>query len=88
MLTKDFIISNILGLHIRASDKLVDCANSYISEIFMIHDKKKIDTKRIMQVLSSGAKKGDKIKIEIIGEDAENAMQAITKLIESGFGEN
>ena len=88
MITKEFTISNTLGLHVRASDKLVECASKFISDVKMIFKNEQIDCKRILQVISLGAKQGDKIAIVITGQDAKQAIVALSELIESGFGEN
>ncbi len=88
MLSKDFTISNILGLHVRASNKLVECANSFISEVDLLYNDQKIDAKRILQVMTLGAKKNDTITIFVYGADADAAFAKISELIESGFGEN
>lgn len=87
MIHKYFKIKNLLGLHIRASDKLVKCANNFISEIFIIYNTQRIDAKRIMQVISAGLKKGDEILVEVSGEDELSAFESISRLIEAGFDE-
>ena len=88
MITKEFIIPNTLGLHVRASNKLVECACKFISDVKMIFNDEQIDCKRILQVMSSGAKMGDKIAIVVTGNDANQAITALSELIESGFGES
>ncbi|HZX13150.1 MAG TPA: HPr family phosphocarrier protein [Thermodesulfobacteriota bacterium] len=43
--------------------------------------------KSILGILSLAAIKGSELKIVTTGEDAEEALGEIEKLIESGFGE-
>lgn len=88
MLTKNLTISNTLGLHVRASNKLVECASKFISEIYIELGQERIDAKRILQVMTLGAKLNDIITISVIGSDAELALEKLTELIDSGFGEN
>lgn len=83
----ELAIINDLGLHIRASDKLVRCASAFVSEIEITFNNKSIDSKRILQVMSIGAIKGDVLSFAINGPDESLATKKITELLESGFGE-
>ncbi len=87
MLKKDFIIQNKVGLHARPASLLVQIANKFKSNIMIEKDGNKVNAKSILGILSLGAEKGAHITIEIEGEDEEAAMQALTQLIESNFGE-
>jgi phosphotransferase system HPr (HPr) family protein len=41
-----------------------------------------------MGMLTLGATQGSKIQIEVTGEDADKAVRAIEKLVDSRFNEN
>ncbi|MCD6427507.1 MAG: HPr family phosphocarrier protein [Caldisericaceae bacterium] len=87
MLKKDFIIQNKVGLHARPASLFVQTANKFKSNITVEKDGNKVNAKSILGILSLGAEKGAHITIEIEGEDEEAAMQALTQLIGSNFGE-
>jgi phosphocarrier protein HPr len=86
-LERSFTIVNQLGLHARAAAQLVQTANRYRSEIHVEKDGMQVNGKSIMGVLTLAAAKGSQITVSCEGEDAETALAALAKVIESGFGE-
>ena len=86
-LSKVFMIKNKLGLHARAASMFVLLSNRFSSDIKLIKDGYEVNGKSILGILSLAAIKGSELKIVTTGEDAEEALGEIEKLIESGFGE-
>lgn len=82
-----FLIKNELGLHARAAANFVKVANRFRSEIFVVKDKVRVNGKSIMGVLMLAAAKGTAIDIETEGDDCNEALEALGKLIEEKFGE-
>ncbi len=82
------LISNELGLHARAASKLVKLANSYSCEINIYKNGNIANAKSIMGLLTLAAGKGSEIEVETKGDDADTALEAITKLIADKFGES
>ena len=80
-------ITNVLGLHARASSKLVKLTNKFNSQINVSKGNLVIDAKSILGILSLGASFGTEIKIEIVGDDEETAMIEIIDLFQNKFGE-
>jgi len=80
-------ISNKLGLHARASSKLVNITNQFESEIKISKENLEIDAKSILGILSLAASCGTEIVIKIVGNDEEDAMKKIIELFDSKFGE-
>jgi len=80
-------ISNSLGLHARASAKLTQLAGSYPCEIWMERNARRVNAKSIMGVMMLAAGKGAKIIIETEGERADEALDALLKMITGKFGE-
>jgi phosphocarrier protein HPr len=87
MLINHVIIQNKLGLHARASAKLVAIASKYNSDIFIQKDNQTIDGKSIMAVMMLSAKKGTELMITTKGQDEIPQMEAILALINDLFGE-
>jgi phosphocarrier protein len=81
-------ITNKLGLHARASAKLTQLAGSFPCEIWMERGSRRINAKSIMGVMMLAAGKGSTVTIDTEGERAEEAMQAMLKLIADKFGES
>jgi phosphocarrier protein HPr len=85
--TKKLEIRNKLGLHARAAALFVQTVNRFSSQVHISNDGATADGRSIMGILTLGATQGSKIHIEVIGEDAEKALRAIEKLLDSRFNE-
>ena len=81
------MIKNQLGLHARAAAVLVALTSKFSSSIMIRKDSFEIDGKSILGVLSLAAICGTEVAVTIEGEDSELAMEEVSCLIESGFGE-
>lgn len=88
MQQKEIEIINKLGLHARASAKLTQAASSFKSEVFLARNGRRVNAKSIMGVMMLAAARGTVVKVEIEGDDEEQAMDAITALINDKFGES
>ena len=80
-------IINKLGLHARPAMSFVDTANSFTSDIKVVKDGQAVDGKSIMQLMMLAATQGTKLRIDAQGPDAEQAVEALVKLIGSKFDE-
>lgn len=85
---KEFRIRNRLGLHARAAAQLVQTANQFKSEITVRKDDLEVNGKSIMGLLMLAAPQGSTIHVSADGADEADAMTAIGKLIDDGFGED
>ena len=81
-------VINRLGLHARASAKLVKSAGRYASSIRIGTDSETVDGKSIMGLMMLAATQGTAMTITIEGEDAESAMRDIIGLFEDRFDEH
>ena len=81
-------VINRLGLHARASAKLVKSAGRYTSSIQIGTDSETVNGKSIMGLMMLAATQGTTMTITIEGEDAESAMRDIVGLFENRFDEH
>jgi phosphocarrier protein HPr len=88
MLTREFTISNKLGLHARPSAQLTQVAGRFASDIHIARNGRRVNAKSIMGVLMLAAGQGSTVIVDAEGEDAEAALAALGELIGSGFGED
>jgi len=88
MLQNKVEIINKLGLHARAAAKLVTQASGFKSDIQLAFNGRIVNGKSIMGVMMLAAAKGSTIELRISGEDEEQAMTTLVKLIDSRFGED
>jgi len=80
-------IINKLGLHARASAKLSQLAAQFPCEILLSRNGRQINAKSIMVVMMLAAGIGSKVTLETVGDQADEAMTALTELINNRFGE-
>jgi phosphocarrier protein len=83
----EITIINKLGLHARASAKLSQLAAQYQCVVLLSKGSRQINAKSIMGVMMLAAGIGSTVTLETIGTDSEEAMHAITALINDRFGE-
>ena len=77
MKTFEYTITDELGIHARPAGLLVKEAAKFESKIMIASPKKEVDAKRIMGVMSMGAKQGDLIRVTVEGPDGEAAADAM-----------
>ena len=80
-----FVVKNEKGLHTRPSTELVKCSASFKSHIKLYYRNYIVNAKSLLGILMLAACKGSKIKIEAIGNDAKNAINAIIDLANNKF---
>ena len=84
----ELVIENQSGLHARPAAAFVKMANNFRAEITVTKDDDSVNGKSIMGLLTLAAARGTKLVIEIEGEDAIEAVDAIQSLVEGNFNEN
>lgn len=86
-------LTNIRGLHARASAKFVSCAGAFLSTVEVIsHNSVGAETviaDSVMELLMLGSSVGEDITIRATGPepDAKAALAVLQALIENNFGE-
>jgi phosphocarrier protein HPr len=87
MVSRRVTIVNQLGLHARAAAKFVQVATRFESQVRVSRDDKAMDGKSIMGILLLAAARGTWLTISADGQDEQAAIEALCRLVESGFGE-
>lgn len=82
-----FEVKNKLGLHARAATKLVQMASKFPCDIVVSREGQEANAKSVMGVLLLCGSKGTKLDIEAKGENAEEAVALLGRLIDDRFGE-
>jgi phosphocarrier protein len=80
-------VVNKRGLHARASAAFVKCVEKFDAEVTVTKDGQSVNGASIMGLMMLTASPGSTILIETEGQDADQAMEALTTLIEKGFYE-
>ena len=87
MVVRDMTIQNQVGLHARPATFFIQKANEFKSSIWAEKDERKANAKSLLGVLSLGVTGGTDIRIIADGSDENEAVDALSKLIISGFAE-
>jgi phosphocarrier protein len=85
--SRSVTVSNELGLHARAAARFVHVATRFDAQIRVGHGTRMMDGKSIMGILLLAAARGTMITITADGIDEGAAIDALSKLVETGFGE-
>ena len=83
----DLTISNKLGLHARASAKLVQLLQGYKSSVWLRCRGREVNAKSIMGVMMLAAGIGTPVTLRVDGPDEEAALAALVDLFERKFDE-
>lgn len=81
-------IINKLGLHARASGKLIEVTSQYRSSIRIGRGESLVDAKNIMFLLMLGAGKGSTLRLVVEGADEQQACDAVCQLFAARFYES
>ena len=81
VIEKELIIKNKQGLHARPAALFVQIANKFTCDINVSKDDQEINGKSIMGILMLAAEKGSRIRLKAEGEDAQDAIQELEKLL-------
>ncbi len=86
-ISREFVITNQLGLHARPAAMFVKLTNRFSADIWVEKDDEQVNGKSIMGLMMLAAGHGSKILVTAEGEDADDAIEGIEALIQRGFSE-
>jgi len=79
MIRRDLDVVCDTGIKGKTAARLIDTASSFISDINIENGEKKANAKSLLGVLALEIKKGDKVTIDIHGNDESKAVGEIEK---------
>ncbi|MBI4209665.1 MAG: HPr family phosphocarrier protein [Deltaproteobacteria bacterium] len=88
MYQRTLTVKNQLGFHARAAALFVQLANRFDAEVTVCKDNLETNGKSIMGLLTLAASKGTEVCIKAQGPEAEEALEALTDLVNRGFDED
>lgn len=87
MISKNVIVKNPSGLHMRPASTMVQIAGKCKSDISITCGDKEVDPKSILSLMSAAIQCGAEVTIICDGENEEEDLRTIVEAIESGLGE-
>jgi phosphocarrier protein NPr len=88
LVSQQVTICNKLGLHARAATKLAQLSQNFAAKITLELSGKQADASSIMALMLLAGGQGKTVNIIAEGEDAEQALVEICKLISDKFDES
>lgn len=76
-----FVVSDPVGLHARPATILVNHASKFTSNIKLVYNDKEVNLKSIMGVMSLGVPTKATVTIVAEGDDEEDVIASIAKVI-------
>lgn len=81
VIEKSVVIKNKQGLHARPAALFVQIANKFACDIAISKGRQKVSGKSIMGIMMLEAGAGSKVTITARGDDAEQAVQELERLL-------
>ncbi len=79
------VVQNEQGLHARPAEMFVRLAQQFESKLEVVKEGYRVEARSIMDLLTLGAAKGTELVLEADGPDAQEAVDALAKLVAEGF---
>jgi phosphocarrier protein HPr len=86
-LTRKVTIVNELGLHARPAAKIAQIARNAAATVWLIRGTEQVDASSIMELLTLACEKGTTLTITAADPADRHILEALVRLIESGFEE-
>lgn len=87
MLERELTVSNKLGLHARATAKLVQTLSSFSANATLMAKGREVNAKSIMGVMLLAAGQGTLVTVRVDGSDEAQALAAVVELFQRNFDE-
>ncbi len=82
------LIQNKYGLHARPAAEFVKTAHGFDAEVWVRKEDLEVNGKSIMGMMMLAAEQGTELVIRASGEDAVDAVDALSALVDGRFGED
>ncbi len=88
MIERDLVVSNRLGLHARATARLVQLLSGFQCNATLAAKGREVNAKSIMGVMLLAAGTGTHVLLRVEGDDEAAAADAVASLFERRFDED
>jgi phosphocarrier protein HPr len=83
--TRVIVIENPQGFHARPAELFARLALKFESQVALVRGDQRADGKSILEILTLGVQPGTELTLEAQGNDAEQAVDALARLVEGHF---
>ena len=81
-------VSNREGLHARAATELAKLVRGFQADVVILRNQERVDCGDVLQILALGAAMNERLLLEASGHEAEDALEAVSRLFARGFDED
>ena len=83
VLRRTIVIRNPDGLHIRPAAALAEAAKRFQAQVALVAGERRVDGRRVLDVITLAAEPGMEIILEVDGPDAEVAIEVLASILAS-----
>lgn len=85
MKTFQFTVKDAQGIHARPAGVVVSEAKKFNSSTTFELNGKTFDMKKLLPLMGSGLKKGDKITVQVCGDDEDECAKTLKKVLKENL---
>lgn len=82
VIQKTIVVGGSEGIHARPATELVRIANAFQSIVRLKVDGRTVDAKSVLSIMTLAIRPGTEVQLEVDGADEEQALAALSKLLE------
>lgn len=86
IISQEVLVQNRAGLHLRVSMQIANCVKEYDAKVKLFKGEYGVECS-IIELCTMGAAKGDKIRIEASGPQAQAVIDALIGMFNAKFNE-
>lgn len=87
MVTRKVVVTDPLGLHLRPAGMFCEASVKFASKIQIRKGNNMLNGKSVLGVLAARIQCGDEVELVCDGEDEQEALDTLTKLLEGVLSE-
>jgi phosphotransferase system HPr (HPr) family protein len=85
--SREVTLVNEFGLHARSAAKIARIAMGARAGVWIVREKERADASSTLEVLTLACPKGSRLEFRIEDLEDRPILEALVRLVESGFGE-
>lgn len=83
--TRRVTVRNRHGLHARPASMIAQLSRRFDAKVFLIRDRERVDATDVIHILALGVMPNQELFLEAVGAQAEEAVEAVARLIMEGL---
>jgi phosphotransferase system HPr (HPr) family protein len=81
----EMVIKNLMGFHVRPVQRFAELARMFTADVQVALRDRDVPGKSVMNLMSLGGRRGDRIKVTARGQDARQCVNVLKFLTENSF---